>query len=302
MDFIALDFETAAPQRASACAMGITLVKSNEIVDCHSFLINPETRFNQRNTDIHGLSARDVKDASTFPEVWANVRRYFLRLPVVAHNAEFEKGVLEATARRYGFELPTILYYDTLSMARRNYPGRPSYSLGELCAELSIPLECHHECSADSMAAAHLMIHMLRNDDFEIFPFAIGERHSTADVYASPAYTRPAPIEKPDYAEANVQFDAGAFIHAFGSRFVVTGEIAGYKRDDVYAMIQRNGGTVAQSVSKKVQYVLVGMQDKNVVSDSANAKSRKVLEAEELRRGGHDIKIIRLEEFLKVFA
>ena len=45
-DFIAIDFETANEQRDSACQIGITTVKNNQIHEVKSWLINPVQSFN----------------------------------------------------------------------------------------------------------------------------------------------------------------------------------------------------------------------------------------------------------------
>ena len=57
MNFIAIDFETANEKRASACSLGLVIVKEGQIVDKRYYLIKPkELRFNPMNTRIHGIS------------------------------------------------------------------------------------------------------------------------------------------------------------------------------------------------------------------------------------------------------
>ena len=46
MNFVAIDFETANNQRASACSLALTVVRDNKVVDEFYTLINPETDFN----------------------------------------------------------------------------------------------------------------------------------------------------------------------------------------------------------------------------------------------------------------
>ena len=67
MNFIAIDFETANEKRASACSLGMTIVKNGQVVDELYYLIKPkELRFSPMNTWIHGLRANDVKNAKEF--------------------------------------------------------------------------------------------------------------------------------------------------------------------------------------------------------------------------------------------
>ena len=51
MNFIAIDFETANEKRASACSLGMTIVKNGQVVDELYYLIKPkELRFSPMNT------------------------------------------------------------------------------------------------------------------------------------------------------------------------------------------------------------------------------------------------------------
>ncbi len=59
MNFIALDFETATPERNSACELGICIVENAEIVETKSWLIKPPSfpYFNPHNINVHGITA-----------------------------------------------------------------------------------------------------------------------------------------------------------------------------------------------------------------------------------------------------
>jgi len=83
-----------------------------------------------------------------------------------------------------------------------------------------------------------------------------------------------------------------------GSLFVLTGTIAGYERSTLEEKIQLRGGVVKRGVTKKINYVVVGLQDISVVIDSDGAKSNKIIKAEELRAEGHNIKIIDANAFI----
>lgn len=282
--------------------LGITIVKNNEITQCLSYLINPEQPFRSINTQIHGISKADVAEASIFPGVWQEIKHLFRHYPVVAHGASFEKSVLEKTALRYKFNLPTITYYDTLYLAQENYPMLGSYELKSICRDLGIEMGCHHQCDADSDAAAKIMIKMVENEEFVIYPWAIGASYDPIDeVLVEEGYNYNNPSRTPEFVEAKVEYDAVAELVFEKSRFVLTGDIEGFTRGEIENMITSRGGNVVGSVSKKTNYLIIGKQDISVVSDQENAKSGKIRKAEELRATGCDIKFIRGEDFVALY-
>jgi DNA ligase (NAD+) len=67
--------------------------------------------------------------------------------------------------------------------------------------------------------------------------------------------------------------------------FLVTGKLNGVSRAEIKSLIEKNSGTTVSSVSKKLNYLIVG--DKPT--------KKKVLNAKELK-----IKIIDQDEFLKM--
>lgn len=42
LNFIAIDFETATPKRASICEVGICVVRNGEVVETRSWLVQPK--------------------------------------------------------------------------------------------------------------------------------------------------------------------------------------------------------------------------------------------------------------------
>ncbi|ANZ58436.1 exonuclease [Fructilactobacillus lindneri] len=160
MNFVAIDFETAASQRASACSVALTVVRNDQVVDEFYSLINPETDFNWRNVNVHGIHSEDVVDAPIFPEIWEIIKPFFKRNRlVVAHNNRFDNSVLRKSIERYRLPMPHYQTLDTVKTSRKFFPQFPNHKLNTVSSELGIELEHHHNALDDSLACANILIH-----------------------------------------------------------------------------------------------------------------------------------------------
>jgi len=159
--FTAIDFETADYGRDSACSVGLVRVENNKIVRSESYLIRPP-RQTFLFTEIHGLSWADVKDAPTFKQVWHEMDGFFQGSDFfAAHNASFDKGVLNACCAQAGIAVPEQPFRCTVKLARNVLKISPA-KLSHVCHHLSIPLN-HHNALSDAMACAQIMITVLEH-------------------------------------------------------------------------------------------------------------------------------------------
>lgn len=161
--FTALDFETANSDRTSVCSIGLARVENGRLVERIHRLINPLQPFLYWNTQIHGISAFDVRDAPAFPEVWEEVGRLFGDV-VVAHNAAFDISCLKATIERFGIEYPKFKYFCTLNISRR-FLKTPSHKLDALARYYNLPSFHHHNALADAIACAEIFLRLERCGD-----------------------------------------------------------------------------------------------------------------------------------------
>lgn len=162
MDFVAFDFETASAKRASACSLALVIVRDNQIVDELYSLINPQTEFNYRNVQIHGIREQDVQDAPTFGELWPHLAPFFTANSlVIAHNAPFDNGVLKASLTDQNLTLPTYQSLDTVRTSRKLSPELPNHKLNTVAAAYDIDLHHHHNALDDAHACAEILIHQV---------------------------------------------------------------------------------------------------------------------------------------------
>lgn len=158
--FLAIDYETANYYRDSACAVGLVRVENNKIVAKKSYLIKPPSRWFVFS-ELHGITWNDVKNEPTFSELWPEIRKYFIGVDfITAHNAGFDKSVLNACCERYGLRAPRKPFECTLKLAG-NFWGLEYYALDDVCDYFGIPLN-HHEALSDALACAKIMIKTLK--------------------------------------------------------------------------------------------------------------------------------------------
>ena len=155
-DFVAIDFETANHRADSACAVGLVKVAGGKIVETAVHLIRPPTR-EFRFTFIHGLKWADVAECADFGALWPTLSAFLDGATfLAAHNASFDRSVLNACCATYGCLSPAMTFRCTVQLARRTWSIFPT-KLPDVCRELGIPLN-HHEALSDARACAEIVL------------------------------------------------------------------------------------------------------------------------------------------------
>jgi DNA polymerase III subunit epsilon len=155
--FLAIDFETANSHHSSACAVAAVEVKAARIVRKLSFVLQCQAE-DFTFSGLHGItrdcSAQGVSFADAWSEIEPVVRECDSRL--AAHNAKFDRRVLESCARRSGIRLPRLRWTCTRNLAEAVWGLRPA-DLETVSRYLAIPL-VHHDPLSDAEAAAQICI------------------------------------------------------------------------------------------------------------------------------------------------
>ena len=103
-------------------------------------LIDPERDIPVDATRVHGLTRADLAGKPRFAEVADELLGFLEDSPLVAHNAPFDFGFLDAEFSRLGMPaLDRSRMVDTLSLAKARFPGLPN-SLDALCRRFGIDL------------------------------------------------------------------------------------------------------------------------------------------------------------------
>lgn len=164
-EYVVFDTETTGLNAAEHTIIEIAAVKMRgmEIVDKWTELIDPQMEIGPKTTEITGITNDMLRGKETLDVVLRRFRDFAGNAILVAHNAEFDQGFLNACAKRIGMEPWTNPFLDTLPLARMLYPGMRNYRLGSLAKKFNVELINAHRALDDTVALAHVFQFMLKD-------------------------------------------------------------------------------------------------------------------------------------------
>lgn len=311
LDFVAIDFETANTFRGSPCSVGIVHVRNGHIVDTSSTLIN-QTEFDPFCIAIHGIKQQDVANALAFSQYWPTLLEEIGVLPLVAHNAAFDTGVIRDALSANDLPWPNISYACTLVMSRRTY-DLPSYRLPFVAQEAGIQFDInrHHQADTDAEIAARILLDIAQRnetDDLEDLAKKMGlrlGRITSKDWQGCKSKSHHGYSNKhSEWLNASVKDvvinpDADPNNPLFGAGVTFTGTLSSMTRTLAWQQVGACGGMPLDGVTKKTNLLVFGYQDATKLTPGANLSS-KYKKALDLKSQGVDIEIIGEDDFLNM--
>jgi DNA polymerase III subunit epsilon len=152
-----LDVETTGgnPKTEKITELAIFIHDGTRIIDEFSTLVNPEKKIPPFITGITGINNEMVARAPKFYEIAKKVIDLTKDTYFVAHNAGFDYGFICEEYRQLGYLFKREKLC-TVKISRKLIPGLSSYSLGNLCAAVNIPIENRHRAKGDALATVRL--------------------------------------------------------------------------------------------------------------------------------------------------
>lgn len=128
-------------------------------------LVHPRRKVSEATVRITGITDEMLADKPHFdaPEVVDAFLEFIGDATLVAHNAAFDRGFLNAELDRCGRPLiPPIRWIDTVAMAKKKFPGAPA-SLDALCKRFDVSLESRtlHGALLDAQLLATVYLELL---------------------------------------------------------------------------------------------------------------------------------------------
>ena len=141
-------------------------IEGGRMLESETFhsLVNPERDIPWEVKQIHHLSEQDLAHAPTIMNVLPQFLSFAQGSLLVAHNAAFDKGFLEAEKEFcWGYiELPEILC--TMRLSQNLYPTAFRHNLDILCERFKISMPAdRHRALPDVLLTAQIFLKMLES-------------------------------------------------------------------------------------------------------------------------------------------
>lgn len=290
--YIVFDIETTGFSRTDDRIIEIAANKYNndQLIDQFHTYVNPGFPIPINIVQLTGITNETVKNAPAIREIRNDLLAFFGQAPLVGHNIiAFDIPFLSAQLNvKFNNKL-----YDTLHLAKDVFPGLPSYKLSFLDQALHLGGLDHHRAENDILITNALFRACADPQKYRHF-VADKEALSKIEVEPKRAYYRNVDI----HSIQPTNPDARPITPLAGKNIVFSGYFS-IPLDQMMQMAVDAGATLKSSVSKKVNYLVVGEQDRRFTDENGmTSKSRTATKL--IEQGEADIKIIDEKTFLKL--
>ena len=149
---IVLDLETTGldPFRDQIVELGALEVKDGQILRSLQALIAIKGSLPPAIARLTGITDQEIQaQGQPLAEVLEAFLHFAGELPILSHNASFDRSFLHAACRRLGRPLPDNAYIDSCALARKLLPDVPNWKLSTLAAHLDIEIAGQHRSLDD---------------------------------------------------------------------------------------------------------------------------------------------------------
>lgn len=153
---------TARYERITEIA--IVVHDGDKVVDTFSTLLNPERSIPWQITQLTGITDQMVAQAPKFFEVAKKIVQMTEGKIFVAHNVNFDYSFVREEFMRLGYDFQRRQLC-TVRLARKVFPGLPSYSLSNLKKHFEIHADKSHRALDDTLATTRLFELILAEQD-----------------------------------------------------------------------------------------------------------------------------------------
>ncbi len=163
--YVVFDVETTGLSAIYDKIIELAAVKvhDGEIIDTFERFANPHHPLSATTIELTGITDEMVRDAPEIEDVLNDFHQWVGDDILVAHNASFDIGFLNAGYVKVGLNKVTNPVIDTLELSRFLYPEFRNHRLNTLAKRFDIELTQHHRAIYDAEATGYLFMKMLKD-------------------------------------------------------------------------------------------------------------------------------------------
>lgn len=163
--YIVFDVETTGLSAVYNTIIELAAVKisNGEIIDRFESFANPHEKLTNTIIDLTGITDDMLVNAPEVNDVVKKFHDWIGNDILVAHNASFDMGFINAAFRKIGLNDCTNPVIDTLELARFLYPELKNHRLNTLCKRFDIELVSHHRAIYDAEATGYLLWKLVKD-------------------------------------------------------------------------------------------------------------------------------------------
>jgi DNA polymerase-3 subunit epsilon len=160
-----VDIETTGghADRNGITEIAIFTHDGTRVIDSYTTLINPGIPIPPFLETYTGITNEMVEQAPTFEMISDKVYEMLHDKIFVAHNVNFDHTFIKHHLQHAGLDL-NVKKLCTVRLSRKVFPGFNSYSLGNLCQSLGIPLQNRHRAHGDAAATVKVLERAFKAD------------------------------------------------------------------------------------------------------------------------------------------
>lgn len=157
--YVVFDIETTGLSITNSKITELAAVKMHEgkEIGRYATFVNPHEKIPYHIQQLTNITDEMVKDAPDLEPVLKEFVEFVGDGVLVAHNARFDVGFIQASLKEYGMPQLDNPALDTLELARLLHPGMKNHRLNTLADKYKVLLESHHRAIDDTVALAGIL-------------------------------------------------------------------------------------------------------------------------------------------------
>ncbi|MEN4359002.1 PHP domain-containing protein, partial [Streptococcus pyogenes] len=163
--YVVFDVETTGLSAMNNDLIQIAASKmfKGNIVEQFDEFIDPGHPLSAFTTELTGITDKHLQGAKPLVTVLKAFQDFCKDSILVAHNASFDVGFMNANYERHDLPKITQPVIDTLEFARNLYPEYKRHGLGPLTKRFQVSLDHHHMANYDAEATGRLLFIFLKD-------------------------------------------------------------------------------------------------------------------------------------------